>query len=181
MQCRISISIKVIRDHFSLALTVVQILALHILWPWKRRSRSRCTTFAMTPSDGKYMICYLISIIMFVLSLAIYERCARQIKCRKFELENIGQGQAEEKLNFCHSTGNVWFHIGIFFRILAIRQHKYTQTWTHFHTHTHTHTHTYTHTHTHTHIYTNTYTYIPTHIHRPTHTHTHTHSGRGYG
>ena len=64
----ISTSIKVPLEHFSLALTIFQIYIIwfpEIVWPWKYRSRSRCTTFALAPFDGKYLTSYLMAIVMF--------------------------------------------------------------------------------------------------------------------
>ena len=40
----------------------------------KYGSRSRCTTIAMAPFDGKYLISYLMAIVMFALSLNDTER-----------------------------------------------------------------------------------------------------------
>ena len=60
--------IKVILEHFSLAFIIFEILIFHIsAWPWKCRSRSWCTTFAVAPFDGTYMISYLMAIVMFEL------------------------------------------------------------------------------------------------------------------
>ena len=73
---------------FLSALTVLHILNIiwfsGILWPWKYRSRSRCTTFAMTPFDGNYLTFYLMSMVILALSLTICEIFAKIIKCQKF-------------------------------------------------------------------------------------------------
>ena len=41
--------------------------------------------------DGKYMNSYLTAIVMFALSLTIYEIFANEIKFQKCDLENEGQ------------------------------------------------------------------------------------------
>ena len=64
---------KVILEHFSLALTVFEIFTFQNTWPWKYKSRSRCTTFAVAPIDDKYWTSYSIAIVIFALSLTIYE------------------------------------------------------------------------------------------------------------
>ena len=51
-------------------------------------SNARCTTFATAPFDCKYMNSYSMVIVMFALSLTIYAIFAKQIKCKKFDLEN---------------------------------------------------------------------------------------------
>ena len=57
-------------------------------------------------------------------------------KCQNFDLEHEGQGQGVEQRD---STGNVRIHIlDFFFRILAIRDHTFTQKVTHTDTRTHT-------------------------------------------
>ena len=52
----VSTSIKVLLEQFSLSLTVFQILYIYIIseivWPWKCKSTSRYTTFAVVPFDG---------------------------------------------------------------------------------------------------------------------------------
>ena len=62
----ISTSIKVTIEHYSIALTIFQILAFQIVNPWKCRS----TAFAIEPFDSKYMSSY--SMVMYALSLTIY-------------------------------------------------------------------------------------------------------------
>ena len=65
IQWPISISIKVVPEHLSLAVIIFQILHIcifpEILWPWKYRSSSWCTTFAMTTVDGKCSTFYLMA------------------------------------------------------------------------------------------------------------------------
>ena len=53
---------------------------------------------------------------MLVLALIVYEIFAKQIKCRKFDLENDSQGQEVAKRGLCHLTGNIRFYIGDFFQ-----------------------------------------------------------------
>ena len=85
--------IKDILEHFSLALTVFQILYIiwfwEILWPWKYRSRSCFTTFAVVPFDGKYLTFYLTAIEMFASSLAICKIFQKIIKCKQFWTWNV--------------------------------------------------------------------------------------------
>ena len=61
---------------------------------------------------------------MFSLSLTVCETLAEQEKCQKFEHENDEQGQGVAELNLRHSTGNFRIHIGEFFRILGILEHR---------------------------------------------------------
>ena len=104
-------------------------------WHWECRSRSWRTTFAMALFDGKSMTSYLMTMAMFALSLTIYETFANQIKWKKFDLEN-GQSQGREIRNFAPldwkcSIPYKWFLL----RIVAIRQHTFTQNDTHGHAH----------------------------------------------
>ena len=61
---------------------------------------------------------------MFALSLTVCETLAEQEKCQKFEHENGDQGQRVAELDLRHSTGNVRIHIGEFFGILGILEHR---------------------------------------------------------
>ena len=56
---------KVTVEHFSLALTVFEIFTFHDSWPWKCRSRSWCTAFAVVPYDCKNPTSYLMTIVKF--------------------------------------------------------------------------------------------------------------------
>ena len=47
------------------------------------------------------------AIIMFFLSITIYEIFANEIKYHKSDLEHEGQGQEREKRDLCYSTGDV--------------------------------------------------------------------------
>ena len=76
---------------------------------------SRCTTLAMALFDGKYPTSYLMAIVMFALCLSIGE------------IKNGGQDQGLKERYLRHSIGNGRFHVGDFFRILATRQHRFTQ------------------------------------------------------
>ena len=51
-------TIKSIREHIPLALTVFEIFTFQNSWSWKCRSRSWCTTFVMAPFVGKYVTSY---------------------------------------------------------------------------------------------------------------------------
>ena len=55
---------------------------------------------------------------MFAVCLIIYEIFAKQIKCKKFYIEIEDQDEGEKR-RLRNSIGNVRFHIGVFFRILA--------------------------------------------------------------
>ena len=61
------------------------------------------------------------AIVMFALSITVYEIFAYQIKRQTFNLENESQAQGEEERDLRHSTGNLRFLIGaLFFRMLTI-------------------------------------------------------------
>ena len=70
-----------------IALTVSQVLAFQILWPWKKEDQGHYVQHL----QWQYMTSYLMAIVMFVLSVTIYEIFSRQIKCQKFDLENEGR------------------------------------------------------------------------------------------
>ena len=55
------------------------------------------------------------AIVMFALSLTVYEIVANQEKCKNFDLENECQDQGVEKRDLRHLTRNVRIHIGDFF------------------------------------------------------------------
>ena len=57
-------SVKVILEHIWLALIFFKIFTFQISWPCKFRSKSWCTSFAVTPSDGNYLGFYLMAIVM---------------------------------------------------------------------------------------------------------------------
>ena len=111
---QISTSIKVVLEHFSLALTVFEILTFQNLWPWKCRSRSGRTTFKVIRFNGKYATFYLLAIVTFALSLTIYEIFANREKCKNIDLKNEGQVHGVEKRNLRQSIRNVLIHIGDF-------------------------------------------------------------------
>ena len=92
---------------------VFEIFAFQNSWPWKCRSRSWCSTFAVATFDGKYLTANPTAIVIFDLSLTICEIFAYQIKRQHFDLENEGQGQGETR-DLCRWTGNIRFHIGEF-------------------------------------------------------------------
>ena len=134
-----------ILEHFLLALSVFQIFEPQIVWPWKGRSRSRRTTFAMAPYHGQYIIFYLTAIVMFALSVNIFEIFATQIKCQKVLPWKWRSRSRKRKLDLRHSTGIIRLYISdmwFFFRILATWQRTFTQKGAHTHTHfAHAHTH----------------------------------------
>ena len=80
-----------------------------MLWPGKYKLRSRGTTFVIAPFDGKYLTSNRMAV--FALSLTVCEICAKQQKCRKFDLENEDQSHRLEERDLHHSTGNVEVHV----------------------------------------------------------------------
>ena len=60
---QISTSMKVIVEHYLLALAVFEILAFQNSWPWKCRSRSWRPPLAVALLDGKYLTSYLVVIV----------------------------------------------------------------------------------------------------------------------
>ena len=130
---QISTSIKVILENFLLVLTVFEIFTIKDSRPWKCRSKSWCTTFTVAPIDGKCPNSYLMAIVVFALSLIIYDIFVNQEKWKKIDFENEGQVQGVAKQDLHHSTRNVWIHIAQFFRILATREHTFTQKVAHTH------------------------------------------------
>ena len=46
----------------------------------------------MAPFDGRYITSYVMAMVMFALSLTMYDILAKQIKGKKFDHENEGQG-----------------------------------------------------------------------------------------
>ena len=51
----------------------------------------------LLPLDGKYMTSFLMTKVMFALSINIYEIFANKVNCQKCYLENDGQGQDVNK------------------------------------------------------------------------------------
>ena len=76
------------------------------------------------------------AIVMSVLSLAIYEILAKQIKCQKCDLENEVQGREVEKLDLSHFAENIRFYISELFLQFYLLGNMFTQTWTHIPTRT---------------------------------------------
>ena len=115
-------------------------------WHLKCRSRSWCTTFAVTPFDDKYRTSYL-RCQSYVCSIYHDLRDIRKklIKCQKLDCENRGQYQGGEKPDMRHSIRNVRIRTGDFFRSLATWEHKFAPNLTNLHTHLHTDLHTCTH------------------------------------
>ena len=62
------------------------------------------------------MTSYLMAIITLHLPVNISEIFANQIICKKFDLENEGSCEREEKPDLYHSIGNVPFYIEDFFK-----------------------------------------------------------------
>ena len=65
--------------------------------------------FAAAPFNGKYPTSSLMIIVMFALSLTIYEIFTNKEKFQNVDLENEGQDQGGEKQALRHSIGNVRF------------------------------------------------------------------------
>ena len=79
------------------------------------------------------------AIVMLALSIAVFEIIANQIKCQKFDLENEGQAQLEEKLDLRRSTGNCRFYLADFFQnFIQPATYVYARGYTHSHTLTQT-------------------------------------------
>ena len=93
---RISTSIKVMFEQFSLAFTVLEIFTFKMLWLWKCESRSRDTELAMLQFDGKHDF-LSDGNSNVALPHTIYKIFTNQIKCYKFDLDNEGQGLEGEK------------------------------------------------------------------------------------
>ena len=68
---------------------------------------------AVTPFDVKCPISYLMALVMFALSLTVFEIFAKPENFKNINFKNEGQGVEERDLR--HSTGNVRFHIGDLF------------------------------------------------------------------
>ena len=56
-----------------------------------------CTAFTVAQFDGKYLTFYLMAIVMFALSLVIYEILTNQEIFQNFYLEIDGLGQGVEE------------------------------------------------------------------------------------
>ena len=59
------------------------------LWPWKCRTKSWSTTFAVATLDGKFQISYLMAIVMFPFSNAYLSKTTwkvwhRKLRCRSW-------------------------------------------------------------------------------------------------
>ena len=76
------------------------------------------------PFDGKYMTSSLMAIVIFVLSVTIWEIFTKQEKFQNFSLENEAQDQGAEERDLRHSAGNVRLHIDEF-----LQNFSYVATW----------------------------------------------------
>ena len=146
---QISTSIKVILEHFFLAFTVFQKLNIirfpDILWHWKYRSRSRCTTFAMAPFDGKYLTSRLMVIVGFALSLTTCDIFSKIIKCQtfwpwKWRSRSRGRRTGLVPFDWKCSIPHRWFFSEFDQAGSMFMQTGYTHTQIRTRTHTHTHT-----------------------------------------
>ena len=113
------------RDHwafFSLALTVFKIFTFKNSWHWKCRSWSWHKIFVVAPFDGECLTSNLMAIVMFALSLLVYEILEKR---QNFDLQNEGKCQEAE----LRDTPFDWkcSYIGELFRIIAIWQQMFTQ------------------------------------------------------
>ena len=82
------------------------------VWPGKRMSRSRSTTFAMAPVDGKTTTSYFTATVMF---RTIYEIFAKQIKMPEVWCRNWRSLLKKRKADPRHLTGIDWLYICEFF------------------------------------------------------------------
>ena len=81
----LSTTIKVIFEHFSLALTVFEIFTFKNLSPWKYKSRLWHTTFAVAHFDGKYLTSYLMALIMNAFFQRLFVKIVTwEVWCWKF-------------------------------------------------------------------------------------------------
>ena len=120
---------KVIAEHYSIALTVFQILVFQFLWPYKCRSRSWSTSFAMAPFDAKYMTENI-----------------------RFHTGDFFQNfSLLETYIYAKTHTHTHTHTHTY-------TNKHTHTYTNKHTHTHLHNQKHTHTHTPTQPNTHTHT-----------------------
>ena len=136
--------------------------------------------------ERPYTTFYLMSIVMFPLSVTVFDIFPNQLNAESLTLK-MKVKISEVKMDLAIRLQMFNSILVIYFRILSGRQHRNTQkvtntTYTHTHTRTHTHSHIHTHTlaHTHTHSHNThilTYTHV-THSHTHTHTHTLAHSDR---
>ena len=90
----------------------------------------------MAPFDGKYPTSYLMAIVMF--AQTVHEIFANQEKYQNFFIENEGQGQRVEKLDFAKLEMFVFIRFSQNCMYLGI--YVYAKGYTYTHTHTHTHT-----------------------------------------
>ena len=82
--------------------------------PWKCRSRSRRTIFAMMLFVGKYMTCYSVVKYLPCYHLRDIRKSNKPSKVLLGRYE--GQGQEEEKLDLRHSTTNALLYWRWFFK-----------------------------------------------------------------
>ena len=84
--------------------------------------------------ESTYIPSYLISIVMFALSIIFYDIFANKLKCQKFDLENICQSQLGKNVT-CAIHLKMLDSILIFFLVLAFLQYTFMQKLTHAHIH----------------------------------------------
>ena len=104
---QISTSIKIIHEHFSIALAAFQKFTFQNVRPWKWRSKTRCTTFAVVLFDGKYLTSYPMAIVMFeffeILTLKFMSRSWVQYSQLCHSMANINLHKRHLE-NFCASS-----------------------------------------------------------------------------
>ena len=85
-------------------------------------------TYSIRSGDIRWQIYYfyVISIVMFALSLTKCEIFTKLIKRRKLDVENESQDEQEDNWDLYHLTRNVRFHMR-FFKMLATWEHAFTQ------------------------------------------------------
>ena len=154
----ISIAIKVVLEHFSLDFRLFKILNIsfpEMLWPWKCRSRSRCTTFAIAFFYGSWDSCQLYkrrTWAFFASSHRVPD--IEYYDCQKFfDLEDIGQGHDVQHSQWHHSMANINFFKKLYLSVFT-NSHRFPDmiskifqnfsymgtyiyaNWSHTHTHT---------------------------------------------
>ena len=85
--------IKITLGQLSVALTVFEIFIFQNSWPWKCRSKSWCSTFAVAPIDSKYRTIYDGN--SNVCSISLYEIFTNQMQSLTLKMK----AKVKEKKN----------------------------------------------------------------------------------
>ena len=128
IRLRISTSIKVIIEHFSLALTVSRYYHINFC-NLENVGQGHKVTLALTTFDGKNVTSYLITIVMFARSDHHLRDIRKSNKMSKIWPWKWRSRSRKRKAGLAPFDWNVLFHMGDFiFRILATWEHKFRQT-----------------------------------------------------